>query len=399
MPNLQKNKNSMTNRQLFLQNIAQTSDFPLALEIEKAEGVYLYSKNKKYVDLISGIAVSNVGHRHPKVVDAIKEQVDKYMHLMVYGEYIQSPQVLLAEALINTLTGTKLDNVYFTNSGTEAVEGAMKLAKKFTERRNFISCNKSYHGSTQGALSLGEEQFKRNFRPLLPSIFKIERNNFEGLSIINEQTAAVIFEPIGGESGIRQANDAYLIALRKRCDEVGALLIFDEIQSGFGRTGKFWAFEHSGVVPDILLCAKGMGGGMPIGAFIASHKIMSVFKENPILGHITTFGGHPVSCAASLATLNVILDEKMLDDVAKKSQLFKDLLIHPKIKEVRGKGLMLAAEFESFEVLKPIIDKAIEKGVITDWFLYCDNSMRIAPPLIITETQIKESCEVILSCI
>lgn len=392
-------KNSMTNRQLFLQNIAQTSDFPLALEIEKAEGVFLYSKNKKYVDLISGIAVSNVGHRHPKVVDAIKEQVDKYMHLMVYGEYIQSPQVLLADALVNTLAGTMLDNVYFTNSGTEAVEGAMKLAKRFTARRNFISCKKSYHGSTQGALSLGEEHFKRNFRPLLPSIFKIERNNFEDLSIINEQTAAVIFEPIGGESGIRQANDAYMVALRKRCDEVGTLLIFDEIQSGFGRTGKFWAFEHSGVEPDILLCAKGMGGGMPIGAFIASYKIMSVFKENPILGHITTFGGHPVSCAASLATLNAILDEKMLDDVEKKSKLFKDLLIHPKIKEVRGEGLMLAAEFESFEVLKPIIDKAIEKGVITDWFLYCDNSMRIAPPLIITETQIRESCEVILSCI
>lgn len=389
----------MTNRQLFLQNIAQTSDFPLALEIEKAEGVYLYSKNKKFVDLISGIAVSNVGHRHPKVVYAIKEQVDKYMHLMVYGEYIQSPQVLLAEALINTLAGTKLDNVYFTNSGTEAVEGAMKLAKRFTGRRNFISCNNSYHGSTQGALSLGEEQFKRNFRPLLPSIFKIVRNNIKDLSIIDKQTAAVIFEPIGGESGIREANDSYLIALRKRCDEVGALLVFDEIQSGFGRTGKFWAFEHSGVEPDILLCAKGMGGGMPIGAFMASHKIMSVFKENPILGHITTFGGHPVSCAASLATLNAILEEKMLDDVEKKAQLFKDLLVHPKIKEVRGKGLMLAAEFESFEILKPIIDKAIEKGVITDWFLYCDNSMRIAPPLIITETQIRESCEVILSCI
>jgi acetylornithine/succinyldiaminopimelate/putrescine aminotransferase len=409
----------MTNRQLFLQNIAQTSDFPLALEIKKAEGVYLYSDTKKYIDLISGIAVSNVGHRHPKVVEAIKNQLDSYMHLMVYGEYVQSPQVHLAEALCKTLKGIGLDNVYFTNSGTEAVEGAMKLAKRFTRRINIAACTKAYHGSTQGALSLGEEHFKRNFRPLLSSIDKIERNNFIDLEKITDKTAAVFFEPIGGESGVREADCTYLNALRIRCDEVGALLVFDEIQSGFGRTGKFWAFEHYDVKPDILLCAKGMGGGMPIGAFIASHEIMGVFKDNPILGHITTFGGHPVSCAASLATLNAIFDENMLYDpknckfgcihsncilidcnfIEQKSKLFKKLLVHPKIKEVRGKGLMLAVEFESFEVLKPIIDRAIEKGVITDWFLYCDNSMRIAPPLVITEEQIRFSCEVILSCI
>lgn len=395
----------MTHRQIFLQNIAQTSDFPLALEIEKAEGVYLYGKNTKYIDLISGIAVSNVGHRHPKVVEAIKNQVDKYMHLMVYGEYVQSPQVQLAEALVKTLasfqtsSGLTLDNVYFTNSGTEAVEGAMKLAKRFTKRQEIISCRNSYHGSTQGALSLGEEHFKRSYRPLLPSLKKIERNNFEDLEKISCRTSAVFFEPIGGESGIRPAEENYLQALQKRCFDVGALLIFDEVQSGFGRTGKFWAFEHYGVCPDILLCAKGMGGGMPIGAFIASQEIMSVFKENPILGHITTFGGHPVSCAASLATLNAIFDEKMLDDVEKKFNLFKELLIHPKIKEVRGKGLMLAAEFESFEVLKPIIDKGIERGVITDWFLYCDNSMRISPPLIITEEEIRIACKTILSCL
>lgn len=389
----------MTNRQLFLQNIAQTSDFPLALEIEKAEGIYIYSSDKKYIDLISGIAVSNVGHRHPKVVEAIKNQVDKYLHLMVYGEYIQSPQVKLANALVGTLTNTNLDNVYFTNSGTEAVEGAMKLAKRYTKRSEIISCRNAYHGSTQGALSLGEEHFKRNFRPLLPSISKIERNKFDDLEKISCRTAAVFFEPIGGESGIRIAEKGYLIALRERCSEVGALLVFDEIQSGFGRTGKFWAFEHYGVVPDILLCAKGMGGGMPIGAFISSHEKMSVFKENPILGHITTFGGHPVSCAASLATLNTILEEKMLDEIEEKSQLFKDLLVHKTIKEVRGKGLMLAVEFESFDVLKPIIDRAIEQGVITDWFLYCDNSMRIAPPLIISKDEIRLACEVILSCI
>ena len=390
---------SMTQRQLFLQNLAQTSDFPLALEIERAEGIYLYGKDKKYMDLISGIAVSNVGHRHPKVVEAIKNQVDKYMHLMVYGEYVQSPQVLLAAALVKTLSHTNLDNVYFTSSGTEAVEGAMKLAKRYTRRADIISCHKAYHGSTQGALSLGDEAFKRNYRPLLPSIKKIERNNFDDLSKVSCRTAAVFFEPIGGESGIRPADEEYLKALRQKCSDVGALLVFDEIQSGFGRTGKFWAFEHYGVIPDILLCAKGMGGGMPIGAFIAPHQLMAVFKDNPILGHITTFGGHPVSCAASLATLNAIFDEKMLDDVATKSQLFKELLVHPKIKEVRGIGFMLAVEFESFEVLKPIIDKAIEKGVITDWFLYCDNSMRITPPLIISEKEIREACIVILSCI
>lgn len=400
----------MTQRQIFLQNLAQTSDFPLALEIEKAEGIYLYGKHTKYMDLISGIAVSNVGHRHPKVVESIKNQVDKYMHLMVYGEYVQSPQVQLAEALVKTLatfqtsSNLRLDNVYFTNSGTEAVEGAMKLVKRFTKRSEIISCRNSYHGSTQGALSLGEEHFKRNYRPLLPSIKKIERNVFEDLEKISCRTAAVIFEPIGGESGIRPADENYLKALQNKCLEVGALLVFDEVQSGFGRTGKFWAFEHYGmerhpICPDILLCAKGMGGGMPIGAFMAPQEIMAVFKENPILGHITTFGGHPVSCAASLATLNAIFDEKMLDDVEKKSNLFKSLLIHPKIKEVRGTGLMLAAEFESFDVLKPIIDRAIEKGVITDWFLYCDNSMRIAPPLIITENEIREACELILSCI
>jgi acetylornithine/succinyldiaminopimelate/putrescine aminotransferase len=395
----------MTQRQIFLQNLAQTSEFPLALEIEKAEGIYLYGTHTKYIDLISGIAVSNVGHRHPKVVEAIKNQVDKYMHLMVYGEYVQSPQVQLAEALAKTLSefqtssGLSLDNVYFTNSGTEAVEGAMKLAKRFTKRTDIVSCRNSYHGSTQGALSLGEEHFKRSYRPLLPSIKKIERNVLADLRKINARTAAVFFEPIGGESGVRPADENYLKALQKRCSDVGALLVFDEVQSGFGRTGKFWAFEHYGVCPDILLCAKGMGGGMPIGAFIAPQEIMAAFKENPILGHITTFGGHPVSCAASLATLNAIFDEKMLDDVEKKSNLFKKLLVHPKIKEVRGTGLMLAAEFESFDVLKPIIDRAIERGVITDWFLYCDNSMRIAPPLIITENEIREACEVILSCI
>lgn len=396
----------MTNRQLFLSNLAQTSEFPLALEIEKAEGIYLIDKNgKKYIDFISGIGVSNVGHRHPKVVEAIKNQVDKYMHLMVYGEYIQSPQVLLANALTQTLNNFKtpsnlqLDNVYFTNSGTEAVEGAMKLAKRFTGRPEIIAFNRSYHGSTQGALSLGDEHFKRNYRPLLPEIKKLNRGVFEELDKISNRTAAVIFEPVGGESGIRVTTTEYISALRKRCDEVGAILIFDEIQSGFGRTGKFWAFEHFGVTPDILLCAKGMGGGMPIGAFIAPQQLMAVFKDNPILGHITTFGGHPVSCAASLATLTTIIEENLLDEIEEKSNLIKSLLIHPKIKEVRGKGLMMAAEFANFDELKPIIDRSIEKGVITDWFLYCDNSMRIAPPLTITFDEIRVACGIILESI
>ncbi|WP_337040812.1 aspartate aminotransferase family protein [Emticicia sp. 17c] len=396
----------MNIRQIFLQNVAQTSDFPLALEIERAEGVYLYGKNnEKYIDLIAGIAVSNVGHRHPNVVNAIKNQVDKYMHLMVYGEYIQQPQVALAKAIANTLAsfqtpkGLVLDNVYFTNSGTEAVEGAMKLAKRFTNRHEIIACHNSYHGSTQGALSLGEEHFRRNFRPLLPAISKIERNKLTDLERITAQTAAVFFEPIGGESGVRPADTDYLKALRARCNEVGTLLVFDEVQSGFGRTGKFWAFEHYGVVPDILLCAKGMGGGMPIGAFIAPAEIMSVFKENPILGHISTFGGHPVSCAASLATLQTIFQENLLSQVEAKAQLFKDLLVHPAITEIRNKGLMIAVEFKDFNTLKPIIDKAISKGVITDWFLYCDNSMRIAPPLVISATEIRQACKIILESI
>lgn len=407
----------MTNRQqLFYDHLAQTSDFPLALDIESAEGIYLYgSKGEKYMDMISGIAVSNVGHRHPKVLEAIHHQLNKYMHLMVYGEYIETPQIKLAEALVKTLTGFKtqsklgsLDNVYFTNSGTEAVEGAMKLAKRYTGRSEIISCFNAYHGSTQGALSLaGAEFFKRSFRPLLPNIKHIRHGVLDDLEKITCRTAAVVIEVISGEAGVRVPSIAYHQALRKRCDETHTLLIYDEIQTGFGRTGTFWAFEQFGAMPDVLLCAKGMGGGMPIGAFIAPQEIMSVFKNNPILGHITTFGGHPVSCAASLATLEVVQETLSSQEdlsIAAKGELIKSLLKHPKIKEIRGNGLMLAVEFDSFEVLKPIIDRAIQQGaagngVITDWFLFCDNSMRIAPPLIITNDQIKEACAIILAAI
>lgn len=390
----------MNNRQLFLSHLAQTTDFPLMIEVERAEGVYLYGPNgEKYIDLISGIGVSNVGHRHPKVLQAIHEQLDKYLHLMVYGEYVQSPQVQLAKALCETLAPS-LDNVYLVNSGSEAVEGALKLAKRYTNRREIISCVNAYHGSSHGSLSVGgNEIFKRAYRPLLPDIRNIRFGELEDLEFINLNTAAIILETVQGEAGIRIADYAYFQSLRKRCDDTGTLLILDEIQAGFGRTGTFWAFEQFCIVPDILVCAKGMGGGMPIGAFIANKEVMGVFKNNPLLGHITTFGGHPVSAAASLATIRAIQEENLLAGVESKANLFKELLRHPKIKSIRNKGLMMAVEFESFDVLKPIIDRAIEKGVITDWFLFCDDAMRIAPPLTISESEIREACMVILEAI
>ncbi|CCH51797.1 aminotransferase class-III [Fibrisoma limi BUZ 3] len=406
---------TLTHRQLFFQHVAQTSDFPLGLEIDRAEGIYLFGashvgpSHERYIDLISGIGVSNVGHRHPRVLAAIHEQLDKYLHLMVYGEYVQSPQTQLAHALAETLQhngpAAQLDNVYFTNSGTEAVEGAMKLAKRYTGRSEIISCFNAYHGSTQGALSLsGDENFKRNYRPLLPDVRHIRYRKWADIEQISHRTAAVVMEVIGGEAGVRVPEAAYLQAVRQRCTDVGALLIVDEIQTGFGRTGTFWAFQDFGIIPDVVLCAKGMGGGMPIGAFISSAEVMSVFKNNPILGHITTFGGHPVSAAASLATLNVIRDEQLYQQAEAKGQLFRQLLTHPAIRDVRGKGLMLAVEFDSFDVLKPIIDHAIAKGqsgvgVITDWFLFCNNSMRIAPPLIITDDEIRQACHLILEAI
>ncbi|WP_375445620.1 aspartate aminotransferase family protein [uncultured Fibrella sp.] len=415
----------MTHRQLFFQHIAQTTDFPLALEIDRAEGVYLYGPTgETYLDLISGIGVSNVGHRHPAVLAAVQAQLDKYMHLMVYGEYVQGPQVQLAQALVASLDGATttygpIDNVYFTNSGAEAIEGAMKVAKRFTGRTELIACHNAYHGSTQGALSLsGDENFKRNYRPLLPDIRHIHHGSWADLQQITSRTAAVIMEVVQGEAGVRVPDPAYLHAVRERCTATGTLLIFDEIQTGFGRTGSFWAFQdvavgvapsQRAVVPDIVVSAKGMGGGMPIGAFMAPEPLMAVIKNNPMLGHITTFGGHPVSCAASLATLQTIQNERLFADAERKGQLIRSLLVHPLIREIRGKGLMLAAEFDSFEVLKPIIDRAIRPqsnvpgesrpGIITDWFLFCTNSMRIAPPLTITDDEIRLACGLILASI
>jgi acetylornithine/succinyldiaminopimelate/putrescine aminotransferase len=349
------------------------------------------------MDLISGIAVSNVGHCNPAVVKAIKDQVDNYMHLMVYGEYIQSPQVKLAEALIRSTQSASLNQVYFTNSGTEAVEGSMKLAKRFTGRTEFISCKNAYHGASQGALSLaGDENFKNSFRPLLPNMRLIEHGNTNDLNFITEKTAAIFIEIVGGEAGVQQASKAYFKALREKCDETGCLLIIDEIQTGFGRTGTFWAYEPKEIFPDILLSAKGMGGGMPIGAFISSENIMKTLSFEPVLGHITTFGGHPVSCAASLATLNFILENDLLTQIPEKSALFKSLLIHPMIHELRGIGLMLALEMKDFKTVKSVIDLCIERGLITDWFLFCDNALRIAPPLTISLEEIKKACNILL---
>eukprot|EP01133_Synstelium_polycarpum_P016481 gene16481-19596_t len=390
----------ISNKQLFLLNNAQTSTSPNLLEIDYAEGIYLYDRDKKpYVDLVSGFAVSNVGHRHPKVVEAIKAQLDKYMHLTVYGEYVQTPMVLFAQKLVSVLPGN-LNNVYFVNSGAEATEGALKLAKRYTGRSGIISCYHSYHGSTHGALSvMGNETYKQAYRPLLPDVQFIHFNEEKDLEFITEDTACVILETIQGEAGIRVPSQDYMIRLRERCTQMGALLILDEIQAAFGRSGKLFAFENFGIEPDILLLAKALGGGMPMGAFIANKEVMGVFKENPILGHITTFGGHPVSCSAGLASLEVILEEKLLKTVAAKSELFRTLLVHPLIREVRGMGLMLGIQLDSFQQVESLSRLCRERGVVIDWFLHCETAMRIAPPLIISEEEIRKVCTIILKAL
>lgn len=382
---------------MFLRHLAQTSSAPMFLEIEQAAGIYLIDKDqKKYIDLISGISVSNVGHRHPHVLQAIEAQLKKYMHLMVYGEYIQSPQVLLSKKLTALLPPT-LDNVYFVNSGSEAVEGAMKLAKRYTGRTEIIACRNAYHGSTQGALSLmSSEYFMQSFRPLIPDISFIDFNKEDQLSFITSSTAAIFIETVQAEAGIIPANAHFLKKVRQKCNETGTLLVMDEIQTGFGRTGTLFSFEQYQVVPDILLLAKGMGGGMPIGCFIASKKIMQTLSNNPVLGHITTFGGHPVSCAAAIATLEVVCEEIGNSKIIEKEKIFLKHLKHPLIKAIRSKGLLIAIEFETEKINKAVISKCIENGVIVDWFLFNSQSMRIAPPLIISEQEIKQACEKIL---
>lgn len=389
-----------TNRQLFLNYVAQTSTAPLALEIERAEGIYLHGpEGQKYIDLIAGISVSNTGHSHPAVVKAVQQQAEKYMHLMVYGEFVESPQVKYAQRITEFLP-PQLNNVYFTNSGAEATEGALKLAKRYTGRTQLISFKNAYHGSTQGALSLmGDEYFKRKFRPLLPDTLQLEYNRESELENITARTAAVIIEPVQAESGVTVPSIGFIQALRKRCTETRTLLIFDEIQSGMGRTGKNFAFEHYNVVPDVLLLAKAFGGGMPLGAFISSKEIMQSLTDNPVLGHITTFGGHPVSCAAGLAAWEVVQTENLVAGVEEKGKLFAQLLNHPRIKAKRRIGLLMALEFENFEQNKRIIDTCIANGVLTDWFLFAPHCMRIAPPLTITAEEIKQACEAIIHSI
>jgi acetylornithine/N-succinyldiaminopimelate aminotransferase len=388
---------AMGNRQLFLNHVGQTSLSPLLLEIVKAEGSKLWDVNvKEYIDLIAGISVCNVGHRHPKVIEAIKKQLDDYMHIMVYGELVESPQVLYAKQLTDHLPKS-LNSVFYTASGTEATEGAMKLAKRYTGRTQIISFKNSYHGSTQGALSImGDEYWRNAFRPLLPDILQLNYNSFEDLENITERTACVIAETIQAEAGVIVPENNWLTALCKRCSETGTLLVLDEIQCGFGRNGTLWAFEQFNIIPDILLLGKALGGGMPMGAFIADKKLMDSLTNNPVLGHINTFGGHPVCCSAGLAAFNVLLEEKIIEGIKAKEQLFLSLLIHPKIKTVRSRGLMIAIEFESFEFNKKIIDSLISSGVFTDWFLFASNCLRIVPALTISEAEIKKSAKIII---
>lgn len=390
----------MTQRELFLRHIAQTSSSPLGLEIIKADGALLYgTKGEEYLDLIGGISVANVGHRHPKVIQAIKDQLEAYLHVMVYGEFIETPQVRYAKLLTDQLPSS-LNSVYFTNSGTEATEGAMKLARRFTHRTEIIAFNNSYHGSTQGALSImGSEYWRNAFRPLLPGILHFNYNSQDAINAITDETACVIMEPVQGEAGIIVPLNDWIQALRKKCTETGTLLILDEIQTGFGRTGKLWCFQHFDIIPDILLLGKALGGGMPLGAFVADQQLMSVLTDNPVLGHITTFGGHPVCCAAGLAALETLLDEEMMNEVKRKEELFKSLLVHKKIRAIRSFGLWLALEFDSFETNKKIIDQCIANGVLTDWFLFASNCLRISPPLIISEAQIKKAAGVLLKSI
>ncbi|RZF59535.1 aspartate aminotransferase family protein [Sphingobacterium corticibacterium] len=386
----------ISNRELFLKNTAQTSSSPRLFEIVKAEGVYLYGPNgERYLDLVSGFNVSNIGHRHPSVIAAIQQQLEKYLHVTVYGEFVQAPQVKFATELLANLPSS-FGSVYLTNSGAEAVEGSMKIAKKYTGRRQIIAAEKAYHGSTQGALSLiGNPAYQEAYAPLLPEIEFIQFNDISSLDIITNQTAAVIVEAIQGEAGVRVPSTEFMRALRRKCDETGAILVFDEIQTGFGRTGKMFAFEHFGIVPDVLMLAKGIGGGMPLGAFVARKEVMDVIKDNPMLGHITTFGGHPVSCAAALASLQVIQNEKLLDTVEIKAALFRKELNHPAIKEIRGMGLMMCLQLETFEHVYQVSNFCAEHGVMIDWYLHCETALRIAPPLTISETEIKHACEII----
>ena len=390
----------MTNLDKFKKSVAQTSDAPIGLEISNAEGPFLYTVDgKRYVDFISGIAVSSLGHRHPKVIEAIKEQVDKHLHVMVYGEFIQKPQLEFAE-LLTSILPDNLDQVYFVNSGTEANEGALKLAKKHTGRSKLVAFKNSYHGDTHGSLSVtGRDVYRDPYLPLLPNVHFLDFNSFDGLNVIDNNTAAVILEPIQGEGGIIPSDEKWLKEIRKRCDESGALLIYDEIQSGFGRTGKMFAFEHYGIAPDILCLAKAMSGGMPMGAFVSLHDIFEAFMYNPPLNHVTTFGGHPVSCAAALANLKELLSGDYLEKAQLIEKKTKEKLKGKGIVEVRGKGAMLGLQLESKELTQKVVEQCFSLGIMLGWTLHSDTLIRLAPPLIITEDQLNDVLTVILMSI
>lgn len=391
---------AMNQRELFLRHVAQTSEAPLALEIVKAKDACMWdAAGKKYIDLISGISVCNIGHSNEQVIEAVKKQAEQYMHIMVYGELIESPQVKYATALVSHLP-PQLNSVYFTNSGTEATEGAMKLAKRVTGRANMMAFHDSYHGSTQGALSaMGSEYWRNAFRPLLPGIIHHSYNSAEALDAINDELACVILESVQAERGVMAPAVEWMQAVRKKCDEHGVLLVLDEIQTGFGRTGKLFAFEHFGIVPDILLLGKALGGGMPLGAFVSNRSIMSQLATHPVLGHITTFGGHPVACAAGNAAFEFLITHNLMSDIDRKQKIFAEHIKHPLIKDFRSIGCMMALEFDSYEINKRVIDACIEMGVFTDWFLFASHCMRISPPLIITDDEIKEACATIrLAC-
>ena len=390
----------ISNRQLFLQHLAQTSSAPVAIEMVKATGIYMEDVHGKlYTDLISGFSVCNIGHGHPAVVKAVQEQAAAYMHLIVYGEFIESPQTAYAKLLVDHLPAS-LNCVYFTNSGTEATEGALKLAKRVTGRHKIISFNKAYHGSTQGALSLmGDEYWRNAFRPLLPGIYHFDYNDMAVLDAIDAQTACVVMETVQAESGITAPDSNWIKALRKKCDEQGVLLVLDEIQAGFGRTGSLWAFERLGIVPDILLLGKALGGGMPLGAFIADKERMHQLSHDPVLGHITTFGGHPVSCAAGKAAMEVLLEGDYIAGIANKEALLLDKLQHPAIVSRNHCGLWVSLQFASADINQRIIHQCIRNGIITDWFIFAADRLRIAPPLIITEQELLDTCDTIIRSI
>lgn len=390
----------MNTRSLFLQHVAQTSPAPIALHITDAKGCHLYDADgNQYLDLIGGISVCNVGHCHPKVTAAIKEQADKYLHIMVYGELVQSPQVQYAKMITDHLPAN-LDCVYFTNSGTEATEGAIKLARRVTGKTEIVAANNSYHGATLGALSvMGDEYWRNAFRPLLPGVWHMDYNTDAFIDAVTCNTACVIIETVQAEAGIKEPNKEWLQKLRAKCTETGAVLIFDEIQCGFGRTGKLWGFEHYGVIPDIVLLGKALGGGMPLGAFVSSYNNMWQLTDKPVLGHITTFGGHPVSCAAGMAGMQVLEDENLIATVAEKEALFHSLLQHPAIKAVRSKGLLMAVELEGAQNVLDTLADCLKQGLFSDWFLFAPQCIRIAPPLTITKQEIEKACSILLQCL